>query len=67
MPKDGKFRKPSFSNIDPVPYCVTVARTGDGHVLVKHSQAPESAEPQEYTEAEWKAFTDGVKAGEFDI
>ena len=67
MPKDGKFRTSSFSNIDPVPFCVSVARTGDGRMLVKHSKAPASAKPLEFTEAEWDAFTKGVKAGEFEV
>ena len=67
MPKDGKFRTPSFSNVDPVPYCVAVARTEDGHVLVKHSRAVDSVEPLEFSEAEWAAFTKGVRAGEFDV
>ena len=67
MPKDGRFRTPTFSNIDPVPFCVAVARKEDGRVLVKHSRAADSVEPLEFSEPEWAAFVKGVKAGEFDI
>ena len=67
MPKDGKFRTSSFSNIDPVPFCVAVARKPDGNVAVKHSRDSNSAKVLEFTEEQWDAFVKGVKAGEFDI
>lgn len=66
MLKDGKFKTSSFSNVDPVPFCVAVARTENGRVLVKNSRDT-GLKPLEFTEAEWAAFTKGVKAGEFDV
>ncbi|MEV4345986.1 DUF397 domain-containing protein [Actinoplanes sp. NPDC049596] len=44
--------------------CVEVARSGD-KVLVRDSKSPEAV--QEYTSAEWSAFTAAVKSGEFDF
>lgn len=47
--------------------CVTVAKTKDGKgVAVRDSKNP-TAGDQLYTNEEWEAFINGVKAGEFDI
>lgn len=65
--KDSKFRVSSFSNADPVPFCVTVAEGSDGSIAVKHSQDSDSAKTLIFTQEEWKAFVKGVKANEFDF
>lgn len=44
--------------------CVEVARLGDG-IAVRDSKRPEDGWLN-YTTAEWAAFLDGVKKGEFD-
>jgi predicted secreted Zn-dependent protease len=44
--------------------CVEVAQS-DGRILVRDSKNPESI--QSYTRAEWDAFINGVKAGEFSF
>lgn len=67
MPMDGKFLTSSFSNVDPVPFCVAVARQGDGSVVVKHSQDTASTKTLKFNALEWQAFVKGVKAGEFDL
>jgi uncharacterized protein DUF397 len=46
--------------------CVEVAKNLPGIVAVRHSKRPE-AEVIVYTTAEWNAFIDGAKAGEFDL
>lgn len=61
-----KFRISSFSNIDPVPYCVAVGQTQDNSVVVRRSQDSDSAKALVFTGEEWDAFIKGVKAGEFD-
>lgn len=45
--------------------CVEVLHEVDGGTLVRHSKAPDGAQLA-FTEAEWSAFIDGAKAGEFD-
>ncbi len=48
--------------------CVEVARVlpnMPGHVAIRHSKRPD-AEVIVYTDAEWAAFTGGVRDGEFD-
>jgi len=45
--------------------CVAVARLPGGGVAVRHSD--DSASPLRFTTAEWRAFVDGVKDGEFDV
>jgi hypothetical protein len=48
--------------------CVEVALdlpNAPGHVAVRHSRRP-GAEVIVYTDAEWAAFTGGVRDGEFD-
>lgn len=67
MYKGSGFKTSSFSNVDPVPYCVAVARASDGTVAVKHSQDVDSAKILEFSKDEWNAFVKGVKAGEFDV
>jgi hypothetical protein len=62
-----EFRTSSFSNIDPVPYCVTVGQAQDGSVIVRNSQDSDSAKALIFTKEEWKAFVKGVKANEFDF
>ncbi len=57
------FRKATASN--PSGNCVTVAELVDGRVAVGHSAAPNGTAIL-YTPAEWDAFLDGAKAGEFD-
>ena len=46
------------------PNCVEVLNT-DGVVSVRNSQRPEFM--TSFDRAEWRAFVEGVKAGEFDI
>ncbi|MFC4065909.1 DUF397 domain-containing protein [Actinoplanes subglobosus] len=48
--------------------CVEVALDlphAPGHVAVRHSKRPDAAVIT-YTDAEWTAFTGGVRDGEFD-
>ena len=61
------FRTSSFSNIDPVPFCVAVAQAPDGDVAVRHSQDTDPANTLVFTPEEWNAFVKGVKANEFDV
>ena len=58
------FRKSTFSN-GQGGNCVEVAELPDGGTAVRHSKNP-TGPVIEYTAAEWKAFIEGVKAGEFD-
>ncbi len=51
----------SYANGD----CVEVASLADGQVGVRDSKDSESAVLR-FTSAEWKAFTAGVRNGEFD-
>ena len=60
------FRKSSFSNIDPVPFCVAVAQAPDGDVAVRHSQDTDPSRILVFTPEEWDAFVKGVKANEFN-
>jgi hypothetical protein len=46
--------------------CVEVARPAAGSVLVRDTK-DRSKPAHEYSDAEWQAFIDGVKAGEFDL
>lgn len=46
------------------PRCVEVATNVSGVVAVRHSV---TGSVQEYTPAEWNAFIEGAKAGEFDL
>jgi hypothetical protein len=45
--------------------CVQAARTPDGHIAVRNSRHPDGAS-LEFTQAEWRAFVTGCRAGEFD-
>lgn len=65
--KDIKFRTSSFSNVDPVPFCVAVGQAQDNRIVVKHSQDSDSAKALIFTKEEWRAFVKGVKANEFDF
>lgn len=62
-----KFRISSFSNIDPVPFCVAAGQTQEGSVVVRRSQDSDSAKALVFTKEEWAAFVKGVKANEFDF
>jgi hypothetical protein len=50
------------------PECVEAGPLADGteRVAVRHSHHPD-AETILYTRAEWEAFTNGVRNGEFDF
>ena len=65
--KYSEFRVSSFSNIDPVPFCVAIAQARDGSVAVRHSRDIDSAKILVFTKEEWNAFVKGVKANEFDV
>ena len=65
--KNSKFRVSSFSNIDPVPFCVAVAQGSDGSIAVRHSQDTDPAKILIFTKGEWDTFIKGVKANEFDF
>lgn len=45
--------------------CVEVASLPDGGVALRNSHDPDGVSLR-YTPAEWAAFLDGVKGGEFD-
>lgn len=57
------FHKSSFSI--PGKECVEVSQVAD-RVLVRDSKDPQGP-ALEFTLAEWSAFVQGVKAGEFDL
>lgn len=60
-----KWFKSSFSPPDaPAHACVEVAHRADG-VSLRHSDRPDGG-VLEYTDAEFNAFLEGAKAGEFD-
>lgn len=58
---DERWIKSSFSA--GLSACVEVRRVG-GEIAVRNSRSPSTE--QTYTQAEIRAFIDGVKAGEFD-
>lgn len=60
----GPWRKASASGANG--NCVEVAPLSDGGMAVRDSKNPEGSENR-FTAAEWAAFLDGVKAGEFDL
>ena len=45
--------------------CVEVAKVGDQY-LVRDAKHPEHA-PLRFADAEWAAFVDGVRGGDFDF
>jgi hypothetical protein len=51
----------SYANGD----CVETARLPDGDIVVRDSKDPEGPVLR-FTATEWKAFTAGVRNGEFD-
>lgn len=55
--------KCSYDNSDP--RCVEVATNRPGKVAVRNSKTP--GKTVEFTTAEWTAFIDGAKVGEFDV
>ena len=44
--------------------CIEVAKAGDDRYLIRDSTRPEAA-PLEVTKAEWTAFVQGVRDGDF--
>ena len=56
------FRKSTFSNAD----CVEAMPLPNGSVIIRHSKHPDTYAPI-FSNTEWRAFVDGVKAGEFDF
>lgn len=61
---EDEFRISTFSGGD-AGTCVEVAVRSD-MVGVRHSKAPDAG-TLAFTPAEWEAFVEGVKAGEFDV
>ena len=59
------YRKSSRSNGNGGSNCVQVAFLDTGQVAVRHSKDTQRA-PLLFTAAEWNAFIDGAKHGEFD-
>lgn len=60
-----EWRKSSFSNGNGGNNCVEVyVSPFDGGTVVRNSKRPEGRAV--FTAAEWAAFIEGVKAGEFD-
>jgi hypothetical protein len=59
------WRKSSFSN-GQGGNCVEVADLPDGGRAVRDSKDRGAGPVLRFTELEWKAFTAGVRAGEFD-
>lgn len=57
------WRKSSLSNGGG--NCVEVAQLDDGTTAVRDSKCPDGA-VLVFNPAEWSAFTEGIKAGEFD-
>jgi hypothetical protein len=58
------FKKSSLSSKDNPQHCVAVS-SYQGRILVCHSMQAETT--LEFTPEEWKAFVEGVRAGEFDF
>ncbi|MEV4283658.1 DUF397 domain-containing protein [Actinoplanes xinjiangensis] len=61
---DGKPFKSSRSGS--AGHCVQVQHLAAGNVAVSHSTNPDAGSI-EYTAAEWTAFLEGAKGGEFDL
>ena len=62
VPTNAVWRKSSFSGDAG---CVEVADVGH-YILVRDSKHP-SWTPLKFTRAEWAAFVEGVRDGEFDL
>lgn len=60
------FMKSSYCGSLAGMYCVEVAKTNDGGVLVRDSKNPDHT-ILKFTHHEWKAFVQGVKNNEFDV
>lgn len=61
--KDGDFAKSSYCTYPPGG-CAEIAMKGD---VVAMRDAKNPAQVLLFTHAEWQAFVQGVKAGEFDV
>lgn len=59
--EDQPFVRSSFCSLGA---CVEVATLAEGGVALRDSRSPDLL--LTFTEVEWLAFIDGVKAGEFD-
>ena len=46
--------------------CVEIARLADGGAKIRDSKDKGNGSVLSFTEAEWDAFLDGAKGGEFD-
>lgn len=57
-----EFKTSSFCNFGD---CVEVGRDQDGTFIVRDTKMPTLQ--LRFTTAEWAAFVEGVKAGEFDV
>lgn len=62
---DEQWRKATKSNNNGA--CAQVRADGRGGVQVRDSKLGEASPILSFTAAEWEAFEDGVKAGEFEI
>lgn len=58
------WKKASASGADD--NCVQVATAADGTIGVRDSKKGDRSAVLEFSPAEWSAFTDGVRGGEFD-
>jgi Domain of unknown function (DUF397) len=65
-PPPPPWKKSSFSNGNGGNNCVEVAPGPGGQMFVRDSKHPDGRFLK-FTGEEWKAFLDGVKAGEFDL
>lgn len=64
IPDNLTWRKSSFSS-GSGGNCVEVAKLPDGGTAVRHSKDPDGPTIA-YSANEWKAFLEGVRAGEFE-
>jgi hypothetical protein len=62
----GEWRRSTFHQPTERGDCVEVYRFGDGVVGLRDARFPDDIAKLFSPEA-WQAFTDGVKAGEFDV
>lgn len=59
---DGAFRKSTTSHMD----CMEFRQLADLSVECRHSRNPDGPVLR-FSAAEWQAFVDGAKRGEFDV